>query len=115
MTTGRDRKNSLKALFAGDIAPETERAPETKSMPAGEGPTRAASGAVKAMGLTLSSITREAEEARAGTATGSPAGGIDFVSGATSVLAGMMSPPNSALIEFLRSRLAIMCVPMRYE
>ena len=65
MTTGRDRKNSLKALFAGDIAPETERAPETKSMPAGEGPTRAASGAVKAMGLTLSSITREAEEARA--------------------------------------------------
>lgn len=74
--TGRDRKNSLKALFE-PAAP----APETKSLltavngPAGPGdvrpageqspPPRAASGAVKAMGLSLSSIAREAEEARA--------------------------------------------------
>jgi ParB family transcriptional regulator, chromosome partitioning protein len=74
MMTGRDRKNSIKALFGGDIAPAGgEAAPETKSMPqAGEpaggattGPSRASSGAVKAMGLTLSSITREVEEARA--------------------------------------------------
>lgn len=69
MMAGRDRKNSIKALFGGDILPaETARAPETKSMPAGEppaAPARVASGAVKAMGLTLSSITREAEEARA--------------------------------------------------
>jgi len=65
MMASRDRKNSIKALFGGDIVPAgTEGAPETKSMPpAGE--QRAASGAVKAMGLTLSSITREAEEARA--------------------------------------------------
>lgn len=64
---GRDRKNSLKALF-GDAHP---LAPETKSMPSGEEASgeaavpRAASGAIKAMGLSLSSITREAEEARA--------------------------------------------------
>lgn len=70
MMTGRDRKNSIKALFGGDILPAgTERAPETKSLPPSaetpSPPGRAASGAVKAMGLTLSSITREAEEARA--------------------------------------------------
>jgi ParB family chromosome partitioning protein len=66
MMTGRDRKNSIKALFGGDILPAgTERAPETKSLPGAETPARTASGAVKAMGLTLSSITREAEEARA--------------------------------------------------
>lgn len=78
---GRDRKNSLKELFtpappaAATVFP---RAPEIKSAvpPAGEGaqpeptappaePVRATSGAVKAMGLSLSSITREAEEARA--------------------------------------------------
>ena len=67
MMAGRDRKNSIKALFGGDIEPPG-RAPEVKSMPQpGEGasPPRAASGAVKAMGLSLSSITREAEEARA--------------------------------------------------
>ena len=40
---------------------------------------------------------------------------LDFVSGAGSALAGMISPPNSALIEFFRSRPAIMCVPMRCE
>lgn len=70
MMASRDRKNSIKALFGGDILPTGgEAAPETKSMPAanehGAAPARASSGAVKAMGLTLSSITREAEEARA--------------------------------------------------
>ncbi|HEV7251335.1 MAG TPA: plasmid partitioning protein RepB [Shinella sp.] len=63
--TGRDRKNSIKALFGGDILPAGEAAPETKSMPQAGEPGRTSSGAVKAMGLTLSSITREAEEARA--------------------------------------------------
>ncbi|MGX5666639.1 plasmid partitioning protein RepB [Rhizobium daejeonense] len=99
---GRDRKNSLKALFGGDMLPaaETEhRAPETKSVPgdaaataatsqpaqeshsptapASAGhphiqpanhaglPGRTTSGAVRTMGLTLSSISREMEEARA--------------------------------------------------
>jgi ParB family chromosome partitioning protein len=71
----RDRKSSLKALFGEPLVP----APETKSLltavnkgSEGEGgsqadaapPPRAASGAVKAMGLSLSSITREAEEAK---------------------------------------------------
>jgi ParB family transcriptional regulator, chromosome partitioning protein len=70
MIAGRDRKNSIKALFGGDILPSGEGpAPETKSMPAaGDQPAgtgRASSGAVKAMGLTLTSITREVEEARA--------------------------------------------------
>ena len=69
MMTGRDRKKSIKALFGGDILPAgAERAPETKSLPVAETPAtpgRTSSGAVKAMGLTLSSITREAEEARA--------------------------------------------------
>lgn len=69
MMANRDRKNSIKALFGGDMLPAAgEAAPETKSMPmAGDQPaqpSRAASGAVKAMGLTLTSITREAEEAR---------------------------------------------------
>ncbi|MDX3975266.1 plasmid partitioning protein RepB [Shinella sp.] len=63
--TGRDRKNSIKALFGGDILPAGEAAPETKSLPTAGEPGRTSSGAVKAMGLTLSSITREAEEARA--------------------------------------------------
>lgn len=72
---GRDRKNSLKELFSADVARVTPpasapmaRAPETKSAVPAEGlsePQRATSGAVKAMGLSLSSITREAEEARA--------------------------------------------------
>jgi ParB family transcriptional regulator, chromosome partitioning protein len=71
MNTGRDRKNSIKALFGGDIVPAAggERAPEETSIPAVHDPlatpARASSGAVKAMGLSLSSITREAEEARA--------------------------------------------------
>lgn len=66
-----NRKNELKALFAGKLAPsEPARAPETKSMEpaptAGEGTNqhRSASGAVKAMGLSLGTITRDAEEAR---------------------------------------------------
>ena len=86
------RKNELKALFGGALAPSTPadvRAPEVKSMPsapdpgvaramdlsegseaaAAAGPAtaapRSASGAVKAMGLSLNAITREAEEARA--------------------------------------------------
>lgn len=80
---GHNRKNELKALFGG--APTPVAAPETKSAvpPAAEGAgkapivvepvregvappvQRASSGAVKAMGLSLSSITRDAEEARA--------------------------------------------------
>ena len=72
--TGRDRKNSLKALFgdAGLPGPDSQltavnnpsAAPETKSGGDTNSVPRAASGAVKAMGLSLSSITREAEEAR---------------------------------------------------
>ncbi len=77
--TGRDRKNNLKALFSA--GPIYAPAPETKSMGFAEGDGeqtlagmpgypqaeggRAASGAVKAMGLSLDAITREAEEARA--------------------------------------------------
>ncbi|KQV33711.1 MULTISPECIES: plasmid partitioning protein RepB [unclassified Rhizobium] len=75
---GGNRKNELRSLFSGGpIAPAVvpPRAPETKSMldgpeltavnstPAPDQP-RASSGAVKAMGLTLGAITREAEEAR---------------------------------------------------
>ncbi len=95
--TGRDRKNSIKALFGDAItsAPPAvpasaaqavpapaQRAPEVKSVgvqplsttpaapaassqtDAGVSPLRAASGAVKAMGLSLNTIAREAEEAR---------------------------------------------------
>ena len=92
-----NRKNELRALFAGGAAKPEGAAPEAKSAgspgeltavnspssgasqppaapaagphplphsyPAGDHP-RAASGAVKAMGLTLGAITREAEEAR---------------------------------------------------
>lgn len=69
------RKNELKALFGGGLAPtEPAKAPETKAAPGSDGPRpqpaeaaqpRAASGAVKAMGLSLGAMTREAEEARA--------------------------------------------------
>jgi ParB family chromosome partitioning protein len=95
--TGRDRKNSIKALFGDAIVPAqsapvasapavqpvaAQRAPEVKSadiqpmtvkpatpmatpqIDAGVSPSRAASGAVKAMGLSLNTIAREAEEAR---------------------------------------------------
>lgn len=95
--TGRDRKNSIKALFGDAIIPPAaanpvagappaasslQRAPEVKSIAvpapatkpstpvapanadAGVSPLRAASGAVKAMGLSLNTIAREAEEVR---------------------------------------------------
>lgn len=73
--TVRDRKNSLKALFGEPMvpSPETKSALTAVNSPAGSEagtrneagpPARTASGAVKAMGLSLSSITREAEEAR---------------------------------------------------
>ncbi len=79
---GGNRKNELRSLFSGGPlapSPTPTRAPETKSaaspaegadseltavnFPAADQP-RASSGAVKAMGLTLGAITREAEEAR---------------------------------------------------
>ncbi|TPP04650.1 plasmid partitioning protein RepB [Rhizobium glycinendophyticum] len=87
--TGRDRKNSIKALFGDAIAPTpasppapASQVPDVKSAdvqplplkpstPAASAPSdgaasplRAASGAVKAMGLSLNTIAREAEEAR---------------------------------------------------
>ncbi|WP_099867502.1 plasmid partitioning protein RepB [Pararhizobium haloflavum] len=68
------RKDHLKAIFGGErAAPKSplpakesetsapQRAPETKSAE----PPRAASGAVKAMGLQLSSVSRELDAARA--------------------------------------------------
>ncbi|MBB4952023.1 ParB family chromosome partitioning protein [Agrobacterium vitis] len=80
---GKNRKSELRALFS-DPAPaqkievsDTEvekktaapvaadRVSEPPAEPHGVAVPRAASGAIKAMGLTLSSITREAEEARA--------------------------------------------------
>lgn len=79
MMAGRERKNSLKELFSGGMAPPAPltpdllRAPETKSAepppaaeesPASPPPARAASGAVKAMGLSLNSMAKEVEEAR---------------------------------------------------
>lgn len=60
---GINRKNELKALFGGSLAPQA--APETKAAPnPPPAPDHARSGAVKAMGLTLGAMTREAEEAR---------------------------------------------------
>lgn len=77
--SGRDRKNNLKALFSA--GPIYAAAPETKAMGFAEGEPspfeeapasyppseagRTASGAVKAMGISLNAITQEAEEARA--------------------------------------------------
>lgn len=67
------RKNELRALFGGGLAPGAEPAPETKSAPAPEAPrdvvpnnpaARSSSGAVKAMGLSLNAMSREVEEAR---------------------------------------------------
>jgi ParB family chromosome partitioning protein len=74
------RKNELKALFGGGLASGPETAPENKAAQALESkspeaspsspptaasaPARSASGAVKAMGLSLNAMTREAEEAR---------------------------------------------------
>lgn len=70
------RKNDLRALLLGGAppAPETTAAPEIKSAPrvrstdpeaapvAGEPAGRVASGAVRAMGLSLGNIRREAED-----------------------------------------------------
>lgn len=80
MISGRDRKNSIKALFgdAAPLAPETKSAigtnqaegssktpsADARAVDTQSGPARAASGAVKAMGLSLSTIAKEAEEAR---------------------------------------------------
>lgn len=74
MMAARDRKNSLKALFGEPSIP----APETKSEPAapqpapaaprnvaGVQPQRTSSGAVKAMGISLNNLSRDAEETRA--------------------------------------------------
>ncbi|MDQ0456498.1 plasmid partitioning protein RepB [Rhizobium paknamense] len=71
---GKNRKNELRALFS-DPAPapaapsvDARQTDAQPSAPASDVPVaqppRSASGAIKAMGLTLSSITREAEEAR---------------------------------------------------
>lgn len=63
---GINRKNELKALFGGSLAPAApQSAPEVKSAPAApQSSEHSRSGAVKAMGLTLGAMTREAEEAR---------------------------------------------------
>lgn len=71
MVSGK-RRDELKALFTGrpggPIAPETKSVePPPPAEPAasrGTEPQRAASGAVRAMGLSLGSLAREAEEAR---------------------------------------------------
>ncbi len=62
-----NRKNELKALFSGApaAAPEVKSAVPPSGGEAVSTPPRTASGAIKAMGLTLGAITREAEEARA--------------------------------------------------
>lgn len=66
----RDRKSSLKALFGEPMLPAPEvktagQAGEAVAETAEPGIPRTSSGAVKAMGLTLSSMTREVEEAKA--------------------------------------------------
>ncbi len=67
------RRDELKALFTGrpggPVAPETKSAEPAPAEPAvapprAPEPQRAASGAVRAMGLSLGSLAREAEEAR---------------------------------------------------
>jgi ParB family chromosome partitioning protein len=75
---GNNRKNELRALFMGGAPAAAPQAPvDQPAAKAGEltsvngqsaaapNAPRTASGAVKAMGLSLGSITREAEEARA--------------------------------------------------
>lgn len=57
------RKSELKALFAGGVAPSAEKTPETKSAVPAASPPRAASGAVKAMGLALGDMAEKAGEA----------------------------------------------------
>lgn len=69
---GGKRRDELKALFtgapapAGTVAPVASPADAAEQLPSSRGAetSRAASGAVRAMGLTLGSIAREAEEAR---------------------------------------------------
>jgi ParB family transcriptional regulator, chromosome partitioning protein len=67
------RKNELRALFGGGLAPGATPAPEAQSAPKPETEVsvpavapagRSSAGAVKAMGLSLNAMTREAEEAR---------------------------------------------------
>jgi ParB family chromosome partitioning protein len=74
---GNSRKTELKALFGGSlpvtttpaVAPEVKPASPAPVAPVSNtetnAPARSASGAVRAMGLSLGSMTREAEEARA--------------------------------------------------
>ncbi|OLP42387.1 plasmid partitioning protein RepB [Rhizobium oryziradicis] len=80
---GKNRKSELRALFSdsaptqksspadagheknANIPPHADLAPDATVEAHGSSVPRAASGAIKAMGLTLSSITREADEARA--------------------------------------------------
>ncbi|BBD40548.1 plasmid partitioning protein RepB (plasmid) [Aminobacter sp. NyZ550] len=64
-----NRKDQLKALF-GTVEPApvaatpTEKAPETKTAEPDAARQRSASGAVKAMGLSLGGLSKEIEEAR---------------------------------------------------
>lgn len=59
------RKDRLKTLFGGAIADDAGEAPSSIGTMPGEQPARrAASGAVKAMGLSLGSLSKEVEEAR---------------------------------------------------
>lgn len=71
--TGQNRKNQLKALFQPMEPPAAERAadapprvdtPAQSPAPLPEARARAASGAVKAMGLSLGGLSREIEDAR---------------------------------------------------
>ena len=65
-----NRKDELKALFAGGLTAPTAAGPAAPVSPVSAdangqpASVRSASGAVKAMGLTLGSMTRDAEEAR---------------------------------------------------
>ncbi len=72
--TGQNRKTQLKALFGTiEPAPAEPASPAPSARPAAQSPVpasdaqhraRAASGAVKAMGLSLGGLSREIEEAR---------------------------------------------------
>ena len=62
MTT---RKNQLRSLFGGVPAEDANKTVKPKTTPpAAEPHKRAASGGVKAMGLSLSSLSQEVEDAR---------------------------------------------------
>ncbi|GHD21011.1 plasmid partitioning protein RepB [Tianweitania populi] len=59
------RKNQLRSLFGGVPAEEANKAADqNEPAPAAEPHKRATSGAVKAMGLSLSSLSQEVEDAR---------------------------------------------------